>query len=68
MTSHKQAFDSYDSISHQKVYLDDNRVMEAIGKGSMLVETCVDNKVKRIRIHDVLYVPKLHTSLLSMRL
>ena len=48
------------------MYLGDNGVVEAIGKGSMLVETCVDNKVKRIRIHDVLYVPKLHTNLLSV--
>ena len=66
MTFHKEAFDSYESISHRKVYLGDNGVVEAIGKGSMLVETCVDNKVKRIRIHDVLYVPKLHTNLLSV--
>ena len=66
MTSHKQAFDSYESISHRKVYLGGNGVVEAIGKGSMLVETCVDNKVKRIRIHDVLHVPKLHTNLFSV--
>ena len=48
------------------MYLGDNGVVEAIGKGSMLVETCVDNKMKRIRIHDVLHVPKLHTNLLSV--
>ena len=30
----------------------------------MLVETYVNNKVKRIRIHDVFHVPKLHTNLL----
>ena len=64
MTFHKEAFDSYESISHRKVYLGDNGVVEAIGKGSMLVETCVDNKVKRIRIHDVHHVLKLHTNLL----
>ena len=40
--------------------------MEAIGKASMLVETCVDNKVKRIRIHDGLHMPKLHTNLHSV--
>ena len=48
------------------MYLGDNGVVEAIEKGSMLVETCVDNKMKRICIHDVLHVPKLHTNLLSV--
>ena len=48
------------------MYLGDNGVVEAIGKGSMLVETSVDNKVERICIHDVLHVPKLHTNLLSV--
>ena len=66
MTSYKQAIHSYESISHQRLHLGDNGVVEAIGKGSMLVETCVDNKVKRICIHDVRHVPKLHTNLLSI--
>ena len=66
MTFHKKVFNCYESISHPNVYLGDNGVVEAIGKGSMLVETCVDNKVKRIRIHDVLYMPKLDTDLLSV--
>ena len=37
-----------------------------MGKGSIFVETQVKGQMRRITIHDVFYVPKLHANLLSM--
>ena len=46
--------------------LGDDEGVEAIGKGFMLIETYVDNKVKRIRIHEILHMAELYTILLSV--
>ena len=66
MTPNRHAFDTYESISSRNVFLGDNGMVEALGKGSMLVESHVKGKVKKIRIYDVLHVPKLHANLLSV--
>ena len=66
MTPHRQAFDTYEAISNCHVFLGDNGMVEAMGKGSILVETQVKGQMKRITIHDVLHVPKLHANLLSV--
>ena len=60
------AFDTYETISSRSVFLGDNGMVEALGKGSMLVESHVKGKVRKIRIYDVLHVPKLHANLLSV--
>ena len=39
MTPHRQAFDTYEAISNYHVFLGDNGMVEAVGKGSILVET-----------------------------
>ena len=39
MTPHRQAFDTYKVISNRHVFLGDNGMVEAMGKGSILVET-----------------------------
>jgi hypothetical protein len=44
----------------------DDSIVEAIGMGSILVEVMVKGRIKRIRIKDVLHVPKLHANLLSV--
>ena len=67
MTPHRQAFDTYEAISNRHVFLGDNGMVEAVGKGSILVETQVKGQMRRITIHDVLHVPKLHANLLSVR-
>ena len=64
MTPYRQAFDTYEAISN--VFLVDNDMMEVVGKGSILVETQVMGQKRRITIHDVLHVPKLHANLLSV--
>ena len=64
MTPHRQAFDTYEAISNRHVFLGDNGMVEAVGMGSILVETQVKKQMRRITIHDVLHVPKLHANLL----
>lgn len=66
MTPHKHAFDSYESISGRNVFMGDNGVVEVTGKGSIIVETNVEGQRRRIVVHDVLHVPKLHANLLSV--
>jgi hypothetical protein len=44
----------------------DDSIVEAIGMGSILVEVMVKGRIGRIRIKDVLHVPKLHANLLSV--
>jgi hypothetical protein len=44
----------------------DDSIVEAIGMGSILVEVMVKRRTKRIKIKDVLLVPKLHANLLSV--
>ena len=61
MTPHRQAFDTYEAISNCHVFLGDNGMVEAVGKGSILVEAQVK---RRITIDDVLHLPKLHANLL----
>jgi hypothetical protein len=46
--------------------MDDDSVFQAIGRGSILVDTKVGGCMKRIRFLDVLYVPKLQSNLLSV--
>ena len=66
MTPHKHFFDNYEPVSGRKVFMGDNDMVEAVGKGSILVETRVKGRVRSIRMHDVLYVPKMHSNLLSV--
>ena len=64
MTLHRQAFDIYEAISNHHMFLGDNGIVEAVGKGSILVETEGKEQIKRIAVHNVLHVPKLHANLL----
>jgi hypothetical protein len=66
MTPHKHFFDTYEAISARKVFMGDNGMVEAVGKGSILVETCVKGRQRSIRMHDVLHVPDMHANLLSV--
>jgi hypothetical protein len=66
MTPHKAAFDMYEVIPTRNVHMGDDSIVEAIGMGSILVEVLVKGRTKRIRIKDVLHVPKLHANLLSV--
>jgi len=66
MTPHRYAFDTYESISGRKVFMGDNGMVEAVGKGSIVVESNVEGHARRIVVQDVLHVPKLHANLLSV--
>jgi hypothetical protein len=66
MTPHKAAFDMYEVIPTRNVHMGDDSIVEAIGMGSIFVEVMVKGRTKRIRIKDVLHVPKLHANLLSV--
>src|SRR5450631_1333284 len=66
MTPHKHFFDTYEPVTGRKVFMGDNGMVEAVGKGSLLVETRVKGRVRSIRMHDVLHVPKMHSNLLSV--
>ena len=44
----------------------DNDMVEAVGKGSILVETRVKGSARSIRKHDVLHMPDLHANLISV--
>ena len=66
MTSHRLAFDIYDVLTSQNVYLGDDNILEAIGIGSIVVEVIVKGKISKIRIKKSFHVPKLHVNLLSV--
>ena len=64
MTSHKATFDTYKVISSQNVCLDDDNMAETISMGSIVVGVETKCKMTKIRITDVLHVPKLQANLL----
>ena len=66
MSPHRADFDTFESTSPRKVFMGDDSVLQAIGRGSILVDTKVGGCTKRIRFKDVLYVPKLQSNLLSV--
>lgn len=67
MAPNRTCFQSYHVISPKNVILGDDTVLQAVGKGSIVVDTEVKGRVKTITIHDVLHVPKLKANLLSVR-
>ncbi len=66
MTPHRATFDTYEVIPTRNVHMGDDSIVEAIRMGSILVEVMVKGRTKKIRIKDVLRVPKLHANLLSV--
>ena len=45
MTPYKHVFDIYKFVTGRKMFMGDNGMVEAIGKGSILVETSVKDCV-----------------------
>jgi hypothetical protein len=56
----------YEVIPTRNVHMGDDSIVEAIGMGSILVEVMVKGQIRRIKIKDVLHVPKLYANLLSV--
>ena len=60
-------FYTYKPVSSCKVFMDDNSLVEVVGKASILVKICMKGRMRSIRMHNVLHVPKMHSNLLSVR-
>lgn len=57
MTPYMHFSDTYEPNSVRKVIMGDNNMVEAVGKGSILMEICVKGCARNIIMFDVLYVP-----------
>lgn len=68
MTSNFDFFTELDETIQDKVYLADGQVIVTSGKGEGWIFSEDDqNQVSKIKVQDVLYVPQLHGSLLSVK-
>lgn len=63
---HRAAFDKYEIIALRNVHLGDNNIIQAIGMGSITIETLLKDKINRIRIKNMFHVSYLHVDLLSV--
>ena len=67
MSHQKDSMEDYvEFATPEKVRLGDNRVIEALGKGSVWVQVKVEENYKRAKLQDVLYVPDLAKNLFSV--
>ena len=66
MTPHRAAFDTFEVIPSRNVHSGDDSVVDVIEVDSIAVQVLVRGRSKKIRIKDVLHVPKLHANLLSV--
>ena len=66
MAPDRTCFHSYKFTSPKNVILEDDIVLETVGRGAIVVDTEVKGRVRTITIKDVLHVPKLKANLLSV--
>jgi hypothetical protein len=66
MTFEGEWFTIYESIVLQKVYMGDDTILEAIGKGSIKATMQVGGKMLFTTITQVLHVPKMKNSFISV--
>jgi hypothetical protein len=66
MTFKREWFITYESIVPRKVYMGDDTILEAIGKGSTKATMQVEGRVLFTTITQVLHVPKMKNSLISV--
>jgi hypothetical protein len=66
MTFEREWFTTYESIVARKVYMGDDTILEAIGKGSIKATMQVGGKMLFTTITQVLHVPKMKNSLISV--
>ena len=67
MAPERTCFQSHNLLSSKNVILGDDTVRQAIGRGTVVVDTEVKGRLKTITLKDVLHVPKLKANLLSVR-
>jgi hypothetical protein len=66
MTFEQEWFTTYKRISPRKVFMSDDTVLEAIGKGSIKATMQVGGKLSHATMTQVLHVPKMKNSLISV--
>ncbi len=66
MTFEQEWFTTYESIVPRKVYMGDDTILEAINKGSIKATMQVGGRVLFTTITQVLHVPKMKNSLISV--
>jgi cyclopropane fatty-acyl-phospholipid synthase-like methyltransferase len=64
MTFEQDWFTTYECISPRKVFMGDDIVLEAIGKGNIKATTQVGGQLTHTTITQVLHVPKMKNSLI----
>lgn len=64
MTSHRTTFDMYEVITPYNVYLDDDSIVEAIGMGSIVLNSIVRGKINQIIIIDAVHLSNLQANFL----
>lgn len=69
-TSHmccdKNSFVSLNPVQKQVVKLANNESADIKGKGTVIINTLINDKINKIRLEDTLYVPDLKTNLISV--
>jgi hypothetical protein len=66
MTFKREWFTTYESIVPRKVYMGDDTILEAIGKGNIKATMQVGGKMLLTTITQVLHVPKMKNSFISI--
>ncbi len=66
MTFEQEWFTMYERISPRKVFMGDDIVLEAIGKGNINATMQVGGKLSHATITQVLHVPKMKNNLMSV--
>ena len=63
----RSIFTVFNSLENpQEIVLGDGHTLDAVGVGDVVLNLVVDSKIKKRRLRDVLYVPKLAYNLLSV--
>jgi hypothetical protein len=66
MTFEQEWFITYECISPRRVFMGDDTVLEAIGKGSIKATMQVGGQLPHTTITQVLHVPKMKNNLISV--
>ncbi len=67
MTFEQEWFTMYKHISPRRVFMGDDTVLEAIGKGSIKATMQVGGQLTHTTITEVFHVPKMKNNLISVR-
>jgi len=66
MTFHQEWFTTYECISPRRVFMGDDTILEAVGKGNIKATMQVGGKLLHTTITQVLHVPKMKNNLISV--